>query len=78
MPVYVYACSTHKTHRKEVIHSVSEEPQVSCGLCGEQMHRVPQPFMHYNNPVDTIFSELNTRYRAYRGRFIKRRNHARP
>jgi|SRR3990167_4168735 len=43
MAVYVYACPIRTHPRREVVHSMKEDPTIKC-KCGRIMKRVPQPF----------------------------------
>lgn len=76
MPTYVYACPVHKKRRKEVIHSVSDEPEILCS-CGKQMQRVPQVFMWYRNPQITLMEKLDKRHEIYLRRKEWKKKHGR-
>jgi hypothetical protein len=52
MATYVYQCK--KGHVIEISHGMNEIVGLWCAECGERMHRKPQRFRFYNNPVDTL------------------------
>lgn len=67
MPTYVYTCKHHTEFRKEMIHSMSEDPTVSCSVCGGQMHRVPQAPMAIAFNAGEILTEwMDENYRRWR------------
>lgn len=68
MPTYVYGCQDKQHERLEVIHSMSEEPEILCGTCGERMHRIPQAVDHYHSPWLTLLDHMDRRYRDWRMR----------
>jgi len=71
MPTYVYGCDKNKDHeKKEVVHKMSEDPEVKCEECGSKMHKVPQPMRFYFSPFDvlTSWSEENWRLAKARSR----------
>lgn len=64
MPTYVYRCPSD--HRKEVTHSIKEDPKVICEKCGSVMRRVPQSFRFYMNPQGILIDWMDENYRRYR------------
>jgi len=41
MPTYDYKCSSKECkHREEIIHKITENPEIVCSLCGEKMVRM--------------------------------------
>lgn len=60
VPIYVYACEAD--HRKEVTHSVKVNPEITCGECGLVMHRVPQAFTFYNDPIHSFDKMMDDGY----------------
>ena len=64
--IYVYGCK--QGHREEVVHSMKEDPVVVCSVCGKQMHRIPQPVMHYHNPALTLVDQMESEYIQYRNK----------
>lgn len=67
MPEYVYGCKDKEHPKKEVTHSVKEDPVIKCDTCGEVMHRVPQPFRYTlgaHNVLHEWCDENFVRYRA--------------
>lgn len=64
MPKYVYRCKND--HRIEVIHSIHEDPDICCGVCGCEMSRVPQAFTWYRDPSNTLLDKMDDGYRKYR------------
>jgi hypothetical protein len=66
---YVYGCTTDVNHpRREVIHGMKEEPEITCESCGARMARVPQAFIWGHRPFDTLLDKLEERYRKNRYR----------
>ena len=69
---YVYACEDARHPRSEIAHSIEEEPQIVCGVCGAEMHRVPQSFRWYRNPGQVLLEKLDDGYRNMRARRSKK------
>ena len=40
MPIYLYTCA--EGHLAEQIHSITEDPKVTCSECSNNMTRIPQ------------------------------------
>lgn len=61
MAQYVYACKNKEHPRVTVVHSMGANPTILCDVCKKPMHRVPQGFRFYMNPISTIreWSEQN-------------------
>lgn len=64
MPTYVYGCPGG--HRVEIVHRMSDEPDVICEICGAVMHRIPQAVQHYRNPWYTLLDIADKRYVSWR------------
>lgn len=61
MPEYVYGCADKDHPRVTVVHGMLDSPVVECKVCGEQLHRIPQPFLWGVDPLQLIraWSERN-------------------
>lgn len=71
---YVYGCDCG--NREDVVHPmVAPHTVVACSQCGSWMHRVPQAFTWYHNPVDTLLDKLDEGYRNYRTKKAKGAKH---
>lgn len=56
MPKYVYGC-THKDHsRVEEEHSINYVYLGRCVVCGEYLHKIPQPFRFGVPPITLLRS----------------------
>ena len=54
MAKYIYGC-THKQHpRIEVEHGINEPYLARCKVCGNYLHRIPQPFLFGLSPITLI------------------------
>ena len=40
--IYVYGCKDRKHPTVEVSHSMKEVVHLSCSICGQPMHKIPQ------------------------------------
>ena len=65
--LYIYACKNKAHPRKEVRHSMKEEPVILCDVCKKPMHRVPQPFRLGFNATEILVDWLDNNYRIMRG-----------
>jgi hypothetical protein len=66
---YVYGCKVDKDHpRQEVRHGMTEVVRLACSVCGEEMTRVPQPFMWGRRPFDVLLAGLEQKFEADRYR----------
>jgi len=78
MPAYIYKCPTcHST--RTVFHRMDIENSELCH-CGQDMHRVPQPFsVNWNGPPPSaggkhhLVEKLNATYDERRDKFAKRK-----
>lgn len=75
MPTYVYGCKDRNHPTTEVSHSIKEVILLSCEVCGERMHRVPQVFQMSVPPADSgqrnakeIAGYLKSKWRANKAR----------
>lgn len=61
MAKYIYGCSQPKHPRWLIEHSMKNECTGECPVCGEQLHRIPQPFLFGLSPITLIrdWSERN-------------------
>ena len=50
---YVYGCSDKSHPTVEVEHSWKEVVQLSCDVCGQPMHKIPQAFRLNVPPADS-------------------------
>lgn len=50
MATYIYGCNHPDHPRWELEHGMKVELIGECHLCGEKLHRIPQPFRHYLQP----------------------------
>lgn len=66
MPTYVYGCK--EKHRREVVHRMSEDPEIVCEICGERMERIPQAVEHYHDPRRTLLEVMERKYINWRTR----------
>ena len=56
MATYIYGCSNQDHPRWKVDHRMNIELLGECHLCGEKLHRIPQPFRHYVQPYEILRS----------------------
>lgn len=75
MPVYVYACPTHKDLEQIIVHGMTEVVDVVCPICGEICQKKPQVFAWNAPPADSgqrnareIHGYLMEKYRANKER----------
>lgn len=61
MPTYIYGCDNKDHPRVEVKHGINDSFIMECAVCGEHLHRVPQPFLFGFSPIEIIrdWSERN-------------------
>lgn len=61
MPQYIYGCKNKEHPRVDVKHGMNDTPIMRCAVCGEWLHRIPQPFLWGVNPLSIIraWSERN-------------------
>uniref|UniRef100_A0A6M3KRR1 Putative regulatory protein FmdB zinc ribbon domain-containing protein n=1 Tax=viral metagenome TaxID=1070528 RepID=A0A6M3KRR1_9ZZZZ len=51
MPTYVYGCEDTEHPRVEIVHTMDDMPEVVCGQCGAEMHRIPQKLAGFLYPM---------------------------
>lgn len=69
MPVYIYGCPKSNKHpRKEVTHGMHDDPVIQCPACGAKMHRVPQSFRFYMNPLQVLIDWSDENWRQLKKR----------
>ena len=54
MARYVYGCNDPTHPRWELEHSMKIETLGVCHLCGEKLHRIPQPFLFGFSPIEIL------------------------
>jgi hypothetical protein len=61
MPDYVYGCTNKNHPRVEVTHGINDSYLERCKVCGNYLHRIPQPFRFGFSPIEIIrdWSERN-------------------
>jgi elongation factor P--beta-lysine ligase len=61
MPEYVYACKVKDHPKVTKVHRMLDNPVIRCPVCRKKMHRVPQKFRFYLNPLEIFraWSEEN-------------------
>jgi hypothetical protein len=61
MPTYVYGCLDKSHPRREVHHPIGDDIVMRCEVCGDFLHRIPQPFLFGFSPIEILrdWSERN-------------------
>ena len=67
MPVYVYGCSNKEHPTVEKTHGMQEEVIILCKVCGEQMHRIPQPFRWGFDAKMVLLDKIDREYNPANG-----------
>jgi hypothetical protein len=63
---YVYGCKDREHPRVDVVHGMTEDPDIWCAVCGEKMHRIPQSFTWGWHPSIGLIEHFDRRYTEWR------------
>jgi hypothetical protein len=72
MATYVYGCKNKDHPTITAAHSMLDNPEIRCSVCGQILHRIPQGFRWGFAAGDTLLDSLDKGYRSYRTRKARR------